>query len=133
MPSRRPNIVITFSDDQPAYACGAAGNTILRTPAQDALAARGTRFARAWHGGSHIGAVCAPNRAMLFTGRYQWQIPNVIKGWWEPGCERFEAPEPDPACTPLLGEILRRNGYHTFATGKWHNMPFSFHRNFADG
>jgi len=129
----RPNIVITFADDQPAYAMGAAGNSTLKTPAQDALAERGTFFSNASHPGSHIGAVCAPNRAMFFTGRHYWQIPNLIKGWWEEHCERFEAPEPDPASTPLLGEILRRNGYHTFGTGKWHNMPFSFHRNFCDG
>jgi len=131
--SKRPNILITLADDQPAYACGAYGNSRIRTPALDALAERGTCFTNACQPGSHVGAVCAPNRAMLFTGRHYWHIPNQIKGWWEEGCERFEAPEPDPACTPMLGEILRQNGYHTFGTGKWHNMPFSFHRNFCDG
>ena len=131
--SKRPNILLTFSDDQPAYAMGCAGNDSLETPAMDALAARGMCFDNASHPGSHIGAVCAPNRAMLFTGKHYWQIPNVMKGWWEVSCERFEAPNPDPAATPMLGEILRRHGYHAFATGKWHNMPFSFHRNFCDG
>ncbi|RMD83492.1 MAG: choline-sulfatase, partial [Lentisphaerae bacterium] len=38
-----------------------------------------------------------------------------------------------PAEHTLLGEHLRNHGYHTFATGKWHNGKAAFHRSFADG
>jgi len=131
--AKRPNFVITFSDDQPAYAAGCYGNPMLRTPAMDALAERGCVFDNACNPGSSIGAVCAPSRAMLFTGQFLWDIPNLYKGWWEEGCERFEAANPDPVCTPMLGEILRRHGYHSFLTGKWHNTPFAVNRNFNDG
>jgi arylsulfatase A-like enzyme len=131
--NRRPNIVITLSDDQNPFAVSGLGNSEIRTPAMDRLMDRGTTFRHAYHGGCTIHAVCCPSRAMLFTGRQLFQIPNVMKGWWEEGCERFEAPNPDIACTPMLGELLRRAGYHCFGTGKWHNMPVTFNRNFNDG
>ncbi len=131
--NRRPNIVITLSDDQRFDTVHALGNNDIRTPAMDSLVEHGTAFTQTYHGGCTVHAVCCPSRAMLFTGRQLFQIPNVMKGWWEEGCERFEAPNPDLACTPMLGEILRRNGYHCFGTGKWHNMPVTFTRNFNDG
>ena len=36
--SKRPNILLTFADDQSAYAMGCAGNETLETPAMDDLA-----------------------------------------------------------------------------------------------
>jgi arylsulfatase A-like enzyme len=32
-----------------------------------------------------------------------------------------------------MGEMLRRNGYRTFGTGKWHNGRESFNRSFCEG
>jgi arylsulfatase A-like enzyme len=129
----RPNILITISDDQRFDALGVAGNDEINTPAMDGLAERGTVFTHAYHGGATVHAVCCPSRAALFTGRQLFSIPNVIKGWWEEKSPRFEAPNPDPACVPMLGELLRRGGYHCFGTGKWHNMQVTFTRNFNDG
>jgi arylsulfatase A-like enzyme len=126
-------MVVTISDDQRYDAMGCAGNTEISTPAMDALAARGTLFSAAYHGGSTVHAVCAASRAQLFTGRQLFSIPNIIKGWWQEECPRFEAADPDPASTPMLGELLRRGDYHCFATGKWHNMHVTFTRNFNDG
>ncbi len=131
--AKRPNIVITISDDQRFDALGAAGNPEIRTPAMDALAERGMHFTTAYHGGATVHAVCCPSRAMLFTGRQLYSIPNIIKGWWQEESPLFEAPNPDPMCAPMLGELLRQNGYHCFAAGKWHNMQVTFTRNFNDG
>jgi len=131
--AKRPNILLTICDDQRFDTIGALGNPAIDTPAMDRLVERGTVFTSAYHGGCTVHAVCCPSRAMLFTGRQLFSIPNVLKGWWEDGCERFEAPNADPACMSMLGELLRRNGYHTFGAGKWHNMPFSYIRNFGDG
>jgi arylsulfatase A-like enzyme len=133
MSSRRPNIVITYSDDQRSDTIGALGCDEIRTPTMDRMCRRGMAFVNAYHGGATVHAVCTPNRVMLFSGRQLFSIPNIYKGWWEEDSERFEAPDPEPASCPMLGEILRRNGYHCFGTGKWHNMPISFMRNFNDG
>jgi len=130
---KRPNIVVTIADDQRFDTISALGNSSIQTPGMDALVERGVAFTNAYHGGCTVHAVCCPSRAMLFTGRQLFGIPNVIKGWWEDGSERFETQNPDPACVPFLGELLRQNGYHCFGTGKWHNMPVSYIRNFNDG
>ncbi|MFP4381733.1 MAG: sulfatase-like hydrolase/transferase, partial [Candidatus Sumerlaeia bacterium] len=133
MSKKRPNILITFSDDQPYYDISGLGNTEIRTPVQERMMERGTCFERVYHGGSTTGAVCCPSRAQLFTGMPVMQIPNVMKNWWEDDADKFEAPNPDPACMPLLGEELRKSGYYCYGTGKWHNFPFSYIRNFNDG
>ena len=64
-PTRRPNFLLFITDQQRADHLGAYGNTIVRTPHLDALAARGWR-AEACHVASPI---CMPNRASLMTGR----------------------------------------------------------------
>ena len=40
----RPNIIFFLSDDQGPWAMGCAGNTEIRTPNLDRLAATGMRF-----------------------------------------------------------------------------------------
>jgi arylsulfatase A-like enzyme len=133
MTNKRPNIVITISDDQPYYDISGLGNTEIHTPAQERMMERGTCFERVYHGGATTSAVCCPSRAQLFSGIPLMQIPNILKGWWEDDADKFEAPNDDPACAPQLGEILRRNGYHCYGVGKWHNFPASYIRNFNDG
>jgi len=66
--------------------------------------------------GARQGAVCAPSRAMLFTGR---------------GLYRFEQPFNLPATELMLPELLRQHGYDTFATGKWHCGREAFARAFT--
>jgi len=131
--SKRRNIVLTLADDQNPYALGFLGQNCCETPALDKLAAQGCHFSNAYHGGATVHAVCTPSRAQLHTGQQLFGIPNLMKGWWEEDSPSFEAPNPDTAQMPLLGECLRRAGYRTFGTGKWHNMPFSFIRSFNDG
>lgn len=123
--SRPPNIVLTIADDQRGTALGCAGVEPVVTPALDALAARGTRYRNAQHLGSCHGAICAPSRAMLHTGRPYFQLDRSLLG-----AERL--PVEDPAKTPpTLGERLRAAGYDCFATGKWHNGVESFGRSFG--
>jgi arylsulfatase A-like enzyme len=62
----RPNFVV-FVPDQLRYdAVGCSGNPLAHTPHLDALAARGTRFTRAY--GQH--SVCSPSRVSFLTGWY---------------------------------------------------------------
>ncbi|HEX4142635.1 MAG TPA: sulfatase [Pirellulales bacterium] len=65
-PPRRPNIVFLLADDQRFDAFGAAGNTIVRTPAIDRLAAQGCRFANHFVTTS----ICCVSRASMLTGQY---------------------------------------------------------------
>jgi len=61
----RPNFLLIITDQQRADHLGCYGNRILRTPALDAIAARGVSFDR-----FHVASpVCMPNRATLMTGR----------------------------------------------------------------
>jgi arylsulfatase A-like enzyme len=106
----RSHVLFLFSDDQRPDAIHALGNRDLKTPNLDRLVREGLAFTRAYCMGSSVGAVCTPSRAMVMTGRTLWRAPL------------------DMGSFPLLPDVLRQNGYATFATGKWHNEKNSFAR-----
>ena len=60
------NVLILHTDQQRYDCLGSSGNSFIRTPNLDQLAAEGTRFTR------HIAAnsACMPSRASLMTGLY---------------------------------------------------------------
>lgn len=64
--TRPPNLVWFMPDQQRADSIGCFGNDVVRTPAIDALAARGTRFTNAFVQHS----VCGPSRVSQLTGWY---------------------------------------------------------------
>ena len=69
----------------------------------------------------HTTAVCSPTRACLLTGRNHHRVgvgmlPDLPMNF--PG---YTARIPDEAGT--LAQILRDEGYATFAVGKWHLTP----------
>lgn len=111
---QRPNILLLLADDLRRDAVGAFGGTEFFTPSLDALAANGTALTQIACMGSRHGAVCAPSRAMLMTGR---GLPHVAD---------------DMADATTLPEVLRRSGYATWMTGKWHNGDASLQRAFPD-
>ncbi len=114
--TRRPNIVVVVVDDAGFSDFGAFGGE-ARTPTIDALAQRGAQFTR-----YHTSPLCAPSRAMILTGVDSHRtglatIPEVLppeqrgrQGYTmrlEPGVE-------------TIADRLRRVGYRTYVTGKWH-------------
>ncbi len=69
-----------LSDDQRADTIHALGNEAIRTPALDALAARGTVFTRTSCMGSTVSAICSPSRAMLLSGRSLFHVDLNLDG-----------------------------------------------------
>ena len=82
----------------------------IATPHLDRLAASGMIFTDA-HSGS---AVCTPTRYGILTGRYCWRsrLASGVQGGHSP-----RLIEPGRL---TVAELLRRQGYHTAAVGKWH-------------
>lgn len=64
--AERMNVLFIVSDDLTATALSCYGNSICQTPNIDSLAARGTRFTRAYCQGTY----CGPSRASFMSGYY---------------------------------------------------------------
>lgn len=116
---KRPNLLFLFSDDQRFDTIEALNNPNIHTPHLNRLVKRGISFTRAHIMGGTSGAVCMPSRAMVLTGRTLFHIYN----------RGASIPE-DHVMFP---EILKKKGYTTFGTGKWHTHRSSFARCFSNG
>jgi arylsulfatase/uncharacterized sulfatase len=115
-PQARPNIVLILADDVGFTDFGAYGGE-ARTPNIDALAARGARFSR-----YYTSPLCSPSRAMLLTGLDNHRtghativevLPPELRN--KPGYSMRLEPG-----VVTVAERLRRGGYRTYVTGKWH-------------
>ncbi len=114
--AQRPNIVVILADDVGFTDLGSYGGE-ARTPNIDALAQRGAQFSR-----YYSSPLCSPSRAMLLTGMDNHRtghstiievLPPDMRG--RPGYTMHLEPG-----VVTLAERLRRGGYRTYATGKWH-------------
>ena len=113
-----PNIIVILTDDQGPWALGSAGNSEIRTPHLDRLAASGMRFDNFFC----TSPVCSPARASLLTGR----IPSRhgVHDWLRAGNTTvdhenrglIEYLEGQPGYT----DVLAREGYTCGLSGKWH-------------
>jgi arylsulfatase len=110
-----PNVVWILLDDVGFGAISTFGGQI-KTPTLDSLANHGLRYTN-----FHTTAICSPTRAALLTGRNSHSVhmglfPNTAVG--APGYDGFM-----PFEKATIAEILRENGYNTYAVGKWHLTP----------
>ena len=106
----RPNIVFILADDLGYRELGCYGQTKIRTPHLDQLAAEGLRLTQHYSGN----AVCAPSRCVLMTGR------DPGHAWIRNNSEmQPEGQKPIPASEVTIAELLKAQGYVTGAFGKW--------------
>ena len=109
----RPNIVLIMVDDMGFSDIGPFGGEI-DTPNLDRLSANGVNFTQFYNTSR-----CCPSRASLLTGldHHQAGMGLMIEDRTDkPGYLGHLARE---RCT-TMAEVLRKNGYGTYMTGKWH-------------
>jgi len=116
-PAGAPNVVWILIDDVGYGAAGTFGG-LIQTPTFDALANNGLRYIN-----FHTCAICAPTRSALLTGRnsasvHESGFSDVTSSAGFPG---WDGRVPSTAGT--IAEILRDNGYNTFAVGKYGITP----------
>jgi arylsulfatase A-like enzyme len=108
----KPNFLFIVVDDQSPFALKAYNpDSALDAPNLDRLAKAGMVLDAAHHMGSWAGAVCAPSRTMIMTGRTVWHIP---------GAPGKSDPKLVPADLPAasLPAVFNRAGYDTVRTCK---------------
>ncbi|HTF17183.1 MAG TPA: sulfatase-like hydrolase/transferase [Chryseolinea sp.] len=105
----KPNILFILTDDQAYQTIHALGQREISTPNLDSLVGAGTSFTHTYNMGSWQGAVCSASRTMLLTGLSLWDArlhENSIDTLVSEG--------------ELWIQQLKRAGYETSMTGKWH-------------
>lgn len=109
--STRPNILLIVADDLGFSDLGCYGGEIA-TPRLDQMAASGALLTRMYSTGR-----CCPSRAALLTGQYPHAVGlgHMTIDLKRPG---YRGRVDDDAWT--LGDALKRAGYRTWISGKWH-------------
>ena len=106
---RPPNFVVIVADDLGSGDLGSYGNSEIRTPALDRMAAEGVRLTEFYT----PAPTCSPARAAMLTGRHPLRS----------GITRVLIPKESQGLHPselTLAEHLREAGYATACIGKWH-------------
>jgi len=100
----KPSIIFILADDLGFGDLGCYGQTKIKTPNLDKLAAEGMRFTSFYAGST----VCAPSRCTLMTGLHTGHA--IIRG---------NATVPLGPQDLTVAEILKQAGYRTALIGKW--------------
>ncbi|XP_072674610.1 steryl-sulfatase-like isoform X1 [Canis lupus baileyi] len=111
----RPNFVLLMADDLGIGDPGCYGNTTLRTPNIDRLAAEGVKLTQ------HLAAspLCTPSRAAFMTGRYPIRSGMASQSFI--GVFIFSASSGGlPTSEITFAKLLKNQGYSTALIGKWH-------------
>jgi arylsulfatase A len=111
---RKPNVVFIFADDLGWRDLGCYGQTKIRTPSIDRIAAEGVKLTRAYSGN----AVCAPSRCCLMTGKHPGHAYIRDNRQWKP-MQKWSGQVPLPEDAVTLPKLFKQNGYATGAMGKW--------------
>lgn len=124
-PDKKPNVIFILLDDFGYSDLGCYGSKYYLTPNIDKLAKQGVRFTDAY-------AACpvsSPTRASILTGKYP---VNTGITDWIPGRQQSNSGSPSDKLIALpfklqldlkeitIAEVLKKNGYTTMISGKWH-------------
>lgn len=114
--TKKPNVLIFYSDDQGWGELGMQGNKEIPTPHIDSLATNGTRFTQGYVAATY----CSPSRAGLMTGRYPTRFGHEFNAVARAsGLSLKET---------TIANRLKDLGYATVAIGKWHlGNPPEYH------
>lgn len=107
--TKRPNFLFIITDQHRADHLGCYGNTVVKTPNIDGIAAKGTR----WNKFHVANPICMPNRASIMTGRMC-----SVHGARHNGI-------PLSKNHTTFVELLRDAGYTTGLIGKSHLQSFT--------
>ncbi len=102
---RRPNIIFFVSDDHGYFDSGPYGDSVVRTPNIDKLAAQSMRFTHAFA----ASPLCVPSRCVMQTGLMPTRN----------GAHAFGTGIKDDVKT--MPEYFKALGYRTVHVGKWHH------------
>lgn len=112
---KAPNVIVMLFDDLGFSHLGCFGSTI-DTPNIDRLAEQGLRYTN-----FHVTPLCSPTRAALLTGRNHHAVGMRGVSNFDSGFPHMRGQISNHAAT--VAEVVREEGYTTFALGKWHLCP----------
>lgn len=118
MASQSPHIILITCDELRADTLSCYGNRVITTPNLDGLAARGTRYQRAYTNSPW----CLPSRCSLATGLFPHRN----------GSYSNFRDIPLDAELPNIYSLLQDAGYHTAHIGKCHYAPVPYKRTRPD-
>lgn len=104
--SEKPNIIYILADDMGYGDLGCYGQEEILTPNIDKLCAEGLKFTNHYSGST----VCAPSRAVLFTGKHTGNC--TVRG----NGNKQNLKDGDEDIT--IAQLLKQSGYHTAMIGK---------------
>ena len=104
----RYNVLFIISDDLTLTALSCYGNKVCQTPNIDRLAARGTRYTRAYCQGTY----CGPSRASFMSGYY----PHAT------GMLGYKSPRPAIGDRAMWAQHFKNAGYYTARVSKIFHM-----------
>lgn len=104
----KQNVLLIMADDLTATALSCYGNKVCQTPNIDRLAAKGTRFTRAYC----QAAYCGPSRVSLLSGYY----PHAT------GVQGYNSPRAAIGDRATWPQHFKNAGYHSARVGKIFHM-----------
>lgn len=105
---KKYNVLFIISDDLTYTALSCYGNEVCQTPNIDAIAARGTRYTKAYCQGTY----CGPSRASFMSGYY----PHAT------GVLGYKNPRPQIGDREMWSQVFKNNGYYSARVSKIFHM-----------